>query len=529
MSQAALGVSYEQIENLRDNGFEQWFEEQITMPIPQTFQAKVEELAVELDELQENEDPGNRILDFAFYEMTFEQNDLLRQRMAFAWSQIFVVQSPRPQLFQNLGFAKYYDVLYTGAFGNFRDVLFDITMSVAMGNYLSSYRNRKYDPSSGSEPDENFAREIMQLFTIGIHELDINGNVVINPTNGSPKETYTINDVAELAKVFTGLSAGKTRDGAENNVFNRSVFNCDWTAPMKMFQDFHEEGEKNFLTASIPPGQSGMQDINDAIDYLFNHPNTGPFLAKRLIQHLVKSNPSPAYVGRVARTFNNNGSGTRGDLTAVTRAILFDPEARECDYIDTPSNGKLIQPLERFITLFKAFDISTPSGKFFLHDDREYYDNTLQGFNNSPSVFNFFQFDYAEENNVSPNNLVSPEFQILNTVTSISYVNEIEDALKRFPFNNRTSPGNGVQVNNEDRPVLDFSDELEIYQNEGIAALLGRMNVLLCRGNLTTETQELIISTVNENIANVNNYDDLDAVHDCIYYIMISADYMIQL
>ncbi len=530
LSQAALGYSYEQIEDIRIKGLEIWTDEQIDMPIPQTFQSRVEEIYEQMLTLQTNENPDRQISDFAFYQMTFDQNDLLRQRMAFAWSQIIVVTIPEGTIYEQLGFAHYYDMLYGNAFGNFRDMLYDITMSVPMGFYLSSYNNRKFNPGNGSEPDENFAREIMQLFSIGVHELEINGNVKIDPNTGNPIETYDIQDVAELAKVFTGLSASRKRDGSANGENLISLFEADWTKPMKMVQEFHEEGPKNFITKSIPAGQSGMQDINDAIDYLFNHPNTGPFLSTRLIQHLVKSNPSPAYVARVARTFNNNGNGTRGDLKAVTRAILFDPEARECDFIEAADNGKLVQPIERFISLFKAFDVSTPSGKFFLNDTNQYYNKIRQAFNASPSVFNFFQFDYREEKNVAPNDLVSPEFQIFNSNTSIAYINELENALKRYPFNNRTgSGGEQVLINDEDRPVLDFSDELQIYQDAGITGLLDRLNILLCRGQLTSEVRSLIINAVNENIANVNNYTDLDIIHDCIYYIMVSPDYMIQL
>ncbi len=530
LAQAALGYSYEQIEAVRNTGLEAWVTEQIDMAIPRTFQSRVAETYEQMLTIQNNENPDRHISDFAFYQMTFDQKDLLRQRMAFAWSQIIVVTVPQGTIDEQLGFARYYDILYGNAFGNFRDMLYDITMSVPMGLYLSSYNNRKFNPGNGSEPDENFAREIMQLFSIGVHELEINGNVRIDPNSGNPIETYDIQDVAELAKVFTGLSASQKRDGSPNGENLISRFEADWTKPMKMVQEFHEEGPKNFMDKSIPPGQSGMQDINDAIDYLFNHPNTGPFLSKRLIQHMVKSNPSPAYVARVARVFNNNGNGTRGDLEAVTKAILFDPEARECDFIQAADNGKLIQPMERFIALFKAFNISTPSGKFFLNDTRQYFNKTRQAFNASPSVFNFFQFDYREEKNVAPNDLVSPEFQIFNSNTSIAYINELENALKRYPFNNRTgSGGEQVLINDDDRPVLDFSDELEIYRDSGITGLLDRLNILLCRGQLTSEVRDLIIATINENIAMVNNYEDLDVVHDCIYYIMVSPDYMIQL
>ncbi len=527
LAQATLGYTYEDIEALQNKTYKEWIEEQIGVPSG-SLEDNLVKIAQYIDANQEDERLFKNSLDFSFYELTFKQNDLLRQRMAFAWSQIFVVESSHTSLNQNQGQAIFYDLLYKGAFGNFRDMLYNVTMSMSMGNYLSHFLNRKFNPRNGSLPDENYAREIMQLFTIGVNELEINGKEKVDEA-GDPIPTYDIDDVAELAKVFTGLSCSKQLSGGANPNFFISYPNRDWTAPMKMFDNFHSEGEKKFIGKTIPAGQTGMQDINQAIDYLFNHANVGPFLATRLIQHLVKSNPSPSYVGRVARVFNNNGKGKRGDLEAVTKAILLDPEARECSYINRPTNGKLIQPLERFITLLKAFKMTTPSGKIYLDDGREYHGVTLQGFNNSPTVFNFFQFDYAEEMTVAPNKLVSPEFQILNTVTSISYINKIENSLKDKPFDNFTAAGTFIGPDNNDKPTLDLSQEVSVYKNSGTEALLDRLNILLCRGQLTNELKDIIKATISENEANISAYSDLDAVHDCIYYIMISPDYMIQL
>ena len=247
-------------------------------------------------------------------------------------------------------------------------------------------------------------------------------------------------------------------------------------APMKMFEDYHSKGEKNILPGvTIPAGQSGTADINQTLNVLFNHPNVGPFMSRRLIQHLVKSNPSPAYIKRVATIFNNNGEGVRGDLKAVVKAILLDPEARDCNWIDNPTNGKLIQPVERFTTLFKAFDLTTPSGKYWFDDFNTLNDETGQSFLASPSVFNFFSPFYAEDEFIAPQNLVSPEFQILNSVTAIAYINEIEDAIKKRPFRNQTiasTSGSWMTYNPDDEPVLDFSDELDIYNTKGIMPLL---------------------------------------------------------
>ena len=297
-----------------------------------------------------------------------------------------------------------------------------------MGKYLSHFMNQKADVVEKTYPDENYAREIMQLFSIGLHQLNLDGT----PKKDANKHnipTYDINNLAEMAKVFTGLGAAEKNDGTINDYFFTNN-NLNNQVPLKMFEDFHAKGEKDILPGiTIPAGQAGMTDIHQTLDILFNHPNVAPFISKRLIQHLVKSNPSPLYVKRIATIFNNNGDGVRGDLKAVISAILLDPEARDCAWITHPDNGKLIQPLERFITLFKAFDLQTPSGKMWFHDYSEFYEVVGQSFFSSPSVFNFFSPFYAEDEFVAPRNLVSPEFQILNSVTAISYINKVESCL----------------------------------------------------------------------------------------------------
>ncbi len=379
-------------------------------------------------------------MSFVFYDFVLKQPDVLRQKVAFALSQIFVISAYHGSTIQNENYSNlaYYDFLYQGAFGNYKDILADITFSVPMGWYLSHFMNQKADVVEKTYPDENYAREIMQLFSIGLHQLKPDGTPVKDGT-GNNVPTYDIDNIAEIAKIFTGLAASENEDGTPNDNFFKN-WNINQSAPMKMFDYYHSKGEKNILPGvTIPAGQSGLEDINQTLDALFNHPNVGPFISIRLIQNLVKSNPTPAYVNRVATVFNNNGAGVRGDLKAVVAAILLDPEARDCEWIDHPSNGKLIQPVERFTTLFKGFDIGTPSGKMWFDDFRDIYNETGQSFFASPSVFNFFSPFYAEDEFVAPQNLVSPEFQILNSVTAIAYINEMEDAIKERPFRNRSA------------------------------------------------------------------------------------------
>jgi len=261
------------------------------------------------------------------------------------------------------------------------------------------------------------------------------------------------------------------------------------------------------------------------INMLFNHPNVGPFIARRLIQNLVKSNPTSAYINRVASAFNNNSKGVRGDLKAVIKAILLDPEARICGDNDMLKEGKLIQPIERFTHLFAAFDIASPSGKFFLRDQIEFQDKLGQSFLESPTVFNFFSPFFAESNYVEPNGMVSPEFEILTSTSSINYINLIENAVKYKPFNNRTALSNNTYYlagNNDDRPYLDFTDEINILESSGIEALLDRLDILLCRGSLSDTNKTKITNAINEFFNRINSYTSERAVQDAVYFIMIS-------
>jgi len=531
LSQATLGASYEDINHVSTVGIDAWLEEQVNMP-PLSFAERYEEIYNETQQLIDQDEHFNQYMSFVFYDFVMKQPDLLRQKVAFSLSQIFVLSpyhgsSINHENFSNLD---YYDFLYMDAFGNYKNILTNITLSTPMARYLSHFMNQKADVVEKTYPDENFAREIMQLFSIGLHQLNLDGTPIKDGA-GNNIPTYDIDNIAELAKVFTGMAAAEEDDGAINENFFRD-YGYNERAPVKMFEDFHSKGEKNILPGvTIPAGQTGMTDVNQTLNVLFNHPNVAPFISKRLIQNLVKSNPTPAYVKRVAMIFNNNGNGTRGDLKAVVLAILLDPEARDCAWIDDPVNGKLIQPLERFTTLYKAFDLTTPSGKIWFDDFKDRYDETGQSFFASPSVFNFFSPFYAEDEFIAPLALVSPEFQILNSVTAIAYINEMEDAIKIRPFKNRTTSnasGGYLTHNPADDPVLDFSDELTIYNNSGAAALLDRLNLILCRGQLSASTTAIIANTIQENETNINSYDSEDALQDALYYIMMSPDYIIQ-
>lgn len=546
LSNATLGATYEDIQYVSQIGIKSWINEQMNMTPDSSYLDTYKKIYYDIvsqqstvpNLIQQDSVRRQEYMGFAFYEKLFSEEDVLRQRVAFALSQIFVItRSAAFILNRGFGVSDYYDVLYDGVFGNFRDLLADVTLHPIMGVYLSHIQNEKADSLAGVFPDENYAREIMQLFTVGLFNLNMDGTLKLDP-HGNPSPTYDIEDVEEMARVFTGLSGGAydpTSYFYKNNfdlIFSAPGNQYDYTVPMIMWDEHHDTGSKILITGdTLPAGQTGMQDINDVLDMLFYHPNTPPFISKRLIQHMVKSNPSPSYVKRVALAFEDNGLGIRGDMKAIITAILTDPEAIQCDWISDESQGKLIQPLERFMNLFLSFDLQTPSGKYYFRDINQLQDKVEQAVLNAPSVFNFFTPFFAETKYVSPSELVSPEFQIFHSISSIHYLNLIENSLKRQPFVNFTlvHPDNGLLTDNQDdRPSLDLSTELNIYNNKGVEALLDRLNLILCRGQLSQATKDLIAGTIHSYESNVGSYSSERALQDTIYFVMASPDYIIQ-
>ncbi|MBI3867300.1 MAG: DUF1800 domain-containing protein [Verrucomicrobia bacterium] len=344
--------------------------------------------------------------------------DPLRQRVAFALSEILVISDRPEQLaVEQRGMANYYDLMVRHAFGNYRDLLRDVALHPAMGIYLSHLGNRKADPVKKIYPDENFAREVMQLFTIGLWELQPDGSRKLD-SQGQGIPTYDNRDITEMARVFTGLSFGN------NATF--SDYPRDFTRAMKMWDAEHDCNAKRLLGGQPVParvatpgntGAAGLADVDAALDVLFNHANVGPFIGRQLIQRLVVSNPSAGYVARVAEAFADNGSGVRGDLRAVVKAILLDPEARDPAMRIRPEWGKLREPVLRVVNLAHAFGASSKAGWYLL--DQFNFDH-LQDPMNAPSVFNFFLPSYSPSGELAQRGLVAPEFQIINASSAIT-------------------------------------------------------------------------------------------------------------
>ena len=484
LAQASLGASYEEIERVARLGPERWLDEQLERP-PSLHLPLLAELEAAYGD-EANPDLMNSPIfrRFAWWEQVMEGEDVLRQRVALALSEIFVV-SDVPDLLFLLPecVASYYDLLLEHAFGDFEDLLLAVSLHPAMGIYLSHLNNERGDPDVGRFPDENYAREVMQLFSIGLLELGPDGEPLLDQ-NGRTIPTYGNREITEMAKVFTGL-------GLQGSPFSGfGGFVGDFTLPMVMYEDFHEPGPKELLGGfSIPAGQSGMADVEDAVAHLAGHPNTGPFLARRLIQRLVTSNPSRAYVARVAQVFADDGEGRRGNLGAVVRAILLDREAREP--AEPALAGHLREPFLRWVSLLRAFDAASPSGHYFI-------DSNGVGFllgqlpMSSPSVFNFFQPDFAPNGPVRDAGAVAPEFQITTSSTVAWLVN----LMTYFSFGDPVilldpallEPGS---ITPEEMAIrLDLAEEIELA--EDIDALIDRFDLIFTYGTLSGESRRVI-------------------------------------
>ncbi len=419
---------------------------------------------------------------YIWWANAIEGSDQLRQRLAFALSELFVVSDIDYLLGNNqYGISQFYDLLAEGASGNFRDLLEQVTLHPVMGIYLSMLRNEKADPERNVRPDENFAREVLQLFTIGLYELTADGQIRTGP-DGNPLPSYDQATVENFSRVFTGWNYADTGWG-DTNIPRDSM-----EQPMVPVEAYHDTEAKTLLSGTVlPAGQNARQDLTDALDNIFNHPNVGPFIARSLIVRLVTSNPTPAYVGRVAAVFNDNGAGERGDLAAVARAILTDAEARFGHQTMPETFGKVKEPILRLTQLWRAFDvlggdqegIYRPKAVMTQAIGNVVGQSPLQ----SPSVFNFFQ----PENPLVPDgDLLAPEAQILSEINVASTNNMLWE--QAYTYNNRYDGGatdvSRIQI---DREVAMAADP---------AALVDHLNVLLTGGSLPSQTLATIVAHI---------------------------------
>lgn len=423
-------------------------------------------------------------------------NDQLRQRMAFALSQILVTSYENADVADTpAAVAFYMDTLSRNAFGSYRTLLEDVTYSPSMAQFLTYLNNQKEDPAANRVPDENYARELMQLFTIGLVELNRDGAPRLD-SNGAQIETYTNEDITGLAKVFTGLSWDDGEFGGFNPDRNVPVAAY---SPLVIFPEHHSTSEKAFLGVTVPANTDAATSIDRALDTLFNHPNIAPFISKQLIQRFVTSNPSPQYVTNVTAAFETGwyqlpdgstvGTRTRGDLGAVVAAILMDDEARNIASRSNPNFGKVREPVIRFTHWARNAQLNSASvlGEGSLSGQQALVETNSPGelaqqAYRSPSVFNFYRPGYlAAGSQTATAGLAAPELQITTTATVTAFANFMQDRIEESSPTQTFNPQYGRELALADRPD----------------ALVDRLNLNLTAGGMTPETRSAIIAAVS--------------------------------
>ena len=413
--------------------------------------------------------------DATMWRQMIVEPDQLRQRVGMALLDMLVVGIGAVNLnWKQFATAAYVDVLLDNAFGNYRNIMDAITTNAAMGSFLTFLGNRKANAATGAQPDENYARELMQLFTIGLYQLNMDGSV---KTSGStPLETYTPADVSGLARVFTGLNLATTVSTTPDR----------YRQPLVMNTAQNETGTAAFLGTSTSGG--GMAAIKVALDTIFAHPNMPPFVSKQLIQRLVTSNPSPAYVGRVAATFADNGSGVRGDMKAIIKAILLDTEARADTALTTATAGKLREPVQRLTAWARMFGVNSPSSAWGIGDTSSQANRLGQSMGRSATVFNFFRPGYSPPaTGIASAGLVAPEFQITNEQTNIAYINYMQ----------------ALVANGTGDVKPDYADILTKASDTN--ALVDEINLVLAAGQLSTTALTAIKAAVDSMSATATN------------------------
>lgn len=529
LAQTTFGADLATIQMTAAMGYEAWLEEQFQLPSSTTLaETKLHGSLYGDEEDMEEENLWAGFFKSAWLTNTLSGSDQLRQRMAYALSQIMVVNDAGDLFADYAQFqAAYYDILTEQAFNNYLQLLTEVSLSPTMGNFLSHYANPKAIPELNIHPDENYAREIMQLFSIGLWELNPDGTRKYD-SEGNFIPTYDNADIKAFARVFTGLGDGL--GGSFGPIWESESFEQTIVTPMNMFEQWHDQREKKLLNGFvIPAGQSGMEDIRQTMHHLSTHPNTAPFIAKALIQRFTTSNPSPAYVASVAAAFK---ATEHGNFKEVLKAIFLHPEARQCPTLDVYTFGKLREPILRLTNFLKAFQLSPNEYDDFHNQFYCYRMSVGQAPLGAPSVFNFYLPDYAPQGPIKQRYLVAPEFQILNAPNAIGYINDLEYRVNRQLYleelcldiiaENYEEEIDEIpySVSYEEDWQMDFSDLYTRVSNP--ADLVDYLNLVLANGLLTEPTQAIIEQALN----GLSN--PVERIKMGIYLTLISPDYVIQ-
>jgi len=541
LAQTTFGPTAKEIDRVVSIGKPAWLEEQFNKPQTQhlaLLDKRFEQIGFVVEPAQDDNEEGYlRDLQRSdiWWEVALWGDDQLRQRIAYSLSQILVISNVSDVLYNDTrGIANYQDILAAHAFGNYRDLLKAVTLNPMMGEYLSMVRNEKADANRNIRPDENYAREIMQLFAIGLVQLNLDGSVKLN-AQGNPIPTYDQTTVKELARVFTGWNMATIKNWWEWTESGASEI-----LPMKSFDNYHDFGAKMlFGDKSIPANKTPEQDIDAALDIIFAHPNVAPFISKQLIQRLVTSNPSPAYVTRVATVFNDNGRGTKGDMKAVVKAIVLDDEAQNGHKNSPQTFGKLREPLLKTAHLWRAFKGTgtptklengnvTPPRIRFLGSSRLFGQRPYGSF----SVFNFYRPDYQHPGELKNANMNSPEFQILTESMIMSKASALSSAIFW-----RDTPHDWLE------PTIDgawdiFSPRLHLERERALsnnpAELLDHLNLILMAGQMSQPMYDLLLNHLNNNKvdptwdASGQMWQRDMLVYEALFLVMASPEYAAQ-
>ena len=495
LEQTTFGPQLDDIHNIAQTGPEAWINSQMQQPST----LMLPKLIVGQNER------WNEYVN-VWFRNAIQADDQLRQRVAFALSEIFVISASDGLGDEQPGLSNYYDILLKHAFGNYRDLIEEITLNPVMGEYLSMKGNHKPDAEQNIRPDENYARELLQLFSIGLRLLNPDGTPQLDP-GGVALPTYDQSIVEGFAHVFTGWHF----TNADNFRWSQ---NSDYIHPMRAFPEFHDTGEKKLLNGVVlPAGQSPEKDLTDALDNIFQHPNVGPFISRQLIQRLVTSNPSPTYVQDVAAVFDQNAAGERGSLASTIKAILMHKEARSGQLENPDTYGKIKEPLLRITQLWRAFETDS------IHPDFNYgwvHNELSQGPLNSPTVFNFFRPDYSQPGAISDKGMVSPELEIIDETVAITLTSRLLS--NSIWSHNYKSGGDGRRI------AININREMQLEPNQ--EELLDHLNLLLLGGRMTNALRDEVRGLMSE-----RDYQDgaSQRVVEAIFLIISSPEAAVQL
>ncbi|WP_439589431.1 DUF1800 domain-containing protein [Hydrogenophaga sp.] len=530
LQQAQFSSTREEIAELRGNGsYAQWLANQFANYRSITGWNWLEARgygAVDTNSYFFNHYPA----DFMIWNQLLSGSDMMRKRVALALSEFFVTSLNSAEFtWRAHAYASWWDTLMRNAFGNYRQLLEDVTLHPAMGYFLNTKGNQKENTSTGRVPDENYSREVMQLFTLGVYQLNLDGSV--RTSGGVPLESYTQDDVTNLARVFTGYDFDRS-DNIRHTVPGQTytIESKEFARkPMSLTASRHSNLAATFLGTTVPANTAGREALRIALDTLFNHPNVGPFFARQMIQRLVTSNPSPAYVARVAARFNNNGSGVRGDLKAVWVAILLDDEARGAQSLQSTTFGKLREPMVRFVQWSRTFGGTSLAGSWKIFEQVNPANQVGQSPLRPPSVFNFFRPGYVPPGTaLSAAGATAPEFQLVNETSVGGYLNFMQSLIER----GINCPNPGVPEAAYNNYAYDFvaSYSRELTLVTDATALVNHLALVLTAGQLSANARQLMVTALEATPVTSTSTDLVRRrrVWAAILMVMASAEYLIQ-